>query len=169
MIPKFRLAAVLAGVLVMASAARTPALAAQTSYPLICRGGPTLRLSVEMAAEVAAGATRLGLRFARASHGAVGGVEPGTCAWQDRGVRDSEPAVLCLGPAQNLGFQMAAGREMAWIRARVTVGGTPLIFWEGGERPDGAAYQPSNAGELQYYRARHDPSRACLAVTQLGP
>lgn len=159
-----RLAASAAALLALA--AMHPArAAAQISYPLVCRGGPGLRL----APEVSGGTSRLLLRFTRGRRGAVGGaLDPGTCAWQDRGVRDSQPAVLCFGPVTHLSFEMASGREIAWLRAQVA-GSAPVIFWEGGERPDGTAYQPSNPAEIQYYRAYHDAAHACLAVTHVGP
>ena len=161
-----RLAA-LSAALLMISAARAPSLVAQTSYPLICRGGPGLRLAPQAGT---AGPSRLLLRFNRGRRGAVAGVEPGTCAWQDRGVGEAEPAVRCFGPVQHLSFEMAAGgREMAWLRAQASIAGVSLIFWEGGERPDGIAYQPSNPAEHEYFRAYHDAAHACLAVTHVGP
>ena len=84
--------------------------------------------------------------------------------------REPEPAVLCFGPVQHLSFEMAAGgREMAWLRAQASIAGVSLIFWEGGERPDGIAYQPSNPAEHEYFRAYHDAAHACLAVTHVGP
>jgi len=145
---------------------RPAALAAQASYPLVCRGGAGLKLAPEVGPGTA---SSVRLRFTRGRQGAVGGVEPGSCAWQDRGVRDSEPAVLCFGPVQRLSLETAGGRELAWYRVRASGGDAAVVFWEGGERPDGIAYQPGNAAEYEYYRAYHDAARSCLAVTHVGP
>ena len=145
---------------------RPAPLAAQTAYPLICRGGPGLRVAPEVGSGTA---TVVRLKFTRGMRAAATGVEPGTCAWQDRGVRTNEPAALCFAPVQHLSFETAGGREIAWLRLQASGGNAPVIFWEGGERPDGIAYQPSNAAEYEYYRAYHDPSRACLAVNHVGP
>jgi len=164
--PPIRRVAISLALLALGTPRGPERLAAQTSYPLICRGGAGLRLAPEVRA---GGATVLRLKFTRGRQGAVAGVEPGTCAWQDRGVRDAEPAALCFAPVQHLGFETAGGREMAWLRLQASGGDAAVIFWEGGERPDGIAYQPGNAAEYEYYRAYHDASRACLAVTHVGP
>jgi hypothetical protein len=167
MIPIRRPAAFLAMLTLLALSLSAPStLSAQASYPLVCRGGAGLRLAPEVGSGTA---SSVRLRFTRGRQGAVVGVEPGTCAWQDRGVREPEPAVLCFGPVQHLSFESAGGRELAWIRVQASGGDAPVIFWEGGERPDGVAYQPSNSGEYEYYRARYDASRSCLAVTHVGP
>ncbi|MFL5538297.1 MAG: hypothetical protein ACJ8J0_04865 [Longimicrobiaceae bacterium] len=158
--------AVFLAMLALSALPRPSSLAAQTSYPLICRGGAGLRLASEVGST---GASVVRLRFNRARQGAVAGVEPGTCAWQDRGVRESEPAVLCFAPAQHLSFELANAKEIAWMRVQAAGGNAPVIFWEGGERPGGFAYQPGNAAEYEYYRAYHDPTRSCLAVTHVGP
>jgi hypothetical protein len=148
----------------LAAALAAPA-PAQTSYPLVCRGGPTMRL----APEVAGGSARVLIRFARAARGAVLGVEPGTCAWQDRGINSAEPAVLCFARADHVGFEMNAAREVVALRVRAWAGDRPVIFWEGGEEPDGAALRIGDSGEHWYLRAYNDPSRGCLMVSQVGP
>lgn len=150
----------------LAAACALPApLPAQTSYPIVCRGGPAMRLEVEVKPGTA---SRVLLRFTRASRAAITGVDAGTCAWQDRGMRTSEPAVLCFAGADYVGFQVTGTRELPYLRLRTLAGATPIIFWEGGERPDGVAVR-IGAGEAQYYRARYHAAGGCLLVTRAGP
>jgi hypothetical protein len=136
---------------------------AQTSYGIVCRGGPAMRL----APEVKAGASRVLLRFNRGSRAAVQGVDPGTCAWQDRGVRESEPAALCFVGVDYTGFETSGARQTPYLRVQARAGTGSVIFWEGGERPDGAAVQISSP-DAQYYRAYNDPAGGCLRVTHVG-
>ena len=151
--------------LATAAGALPRSAAAQTSYPIVCRGGPAMRLEVEVKAG-SPGSVRL--HFARGGRAAVLGVDPGTCAWQDRGMRAAEPAVLCFARPDHTGFTLAASRTISQLRVRAFAGTQPVIFWEGGERPDGAAVQLA-ATEHQYYRAYHDAGSGCLQATQVGP
>lgn len=146
----------------LASAADTARVAAQ-SYGIVCRGGPAMRL----VPEIDGGTSRLLLRFARGTRPAVQGVDPGTCAWQDRGVRTSEPAVLCFGRIDSVSLEIAGNRSVANLRIRAYAGGVPVIFWEDGERPDGASVQISSS-EAQYYRAQYNAAGRCLLVTHVG-
>ena len=109
------------------------------------------------------------MRFVRATRGAALGVEAGTCAWQDRGIAPAEPAAMCFQRVGHLSFDLSGSGALGWLRLSVWGGDAPVIFWEGGERPDGAAFRLGNTGELQYYRAYQDASRGCLLVTRVGP
>jgi hypothetical protein len=153
--------------LVAATLAATSA-SAQTNYPLVCRGGGGLRLIPKVALQPP-GAIMAQMQFNRATHAAVTGVEPGTCAWQDRGINNAEPNALCFTGVRHLSFDLGAGRELAWMRAEVWGGDASVIFWEGGEQPDGAAFQLGNSAEYQHYRAHNDPVHGCLEVTHVGP
>jgi len=71
---------------------------AETSYPLICRGGPDMKFSLS----VNNTSTTVLIRFKHASQG-VGSktrgpgwetLQPGECAWVDRGVAADEPEVI---------------------------------------------------------------------------
>src|SRR5260370_2990335 len=61
-------------------AARTP-----ESYPLVCRGGPTLAIYS------APGVTNIGFTFNHAAGPASEGLLPGQCSWKDRRMSESEP------------------------------------------------------------------------------
>lgn len=139
---------------------------AQTSYPIVCRGGPGMRLAPEMAS---ASPGRLLVRFNRGGRGAVHGVDAGSCAWQDRGIAAAEPAALCFARIDHLSLEMSAAREVTSLRARGWAGDRSVIFWEGGERPDGAAFRLGDQSAHWYFRAYNDASRGCLLVTQVGP
>ena len=84
----------------------------QESYPLICRGGPSLRFQSH------AGNTQhtfniVGLFFTRGSRAAGPDgrtLAPGHCAWVDRGVRADEPDILQKEVAANVTSQV-------WVKA----------------------------------------------------
>lgn len=63
---------------------------AQTSYPLMCRGGGGMSANV-----TAAGTIRLQFQPGAAAASATP-PGPGVCTWLDRGFRPGEPAVLAL-------------------------------------------------------------------------
>jgi hypothetical protein len=153
---------------VPALVALSPGRAAAQSYPLVCRGGAALRLAPE-ANVSGTPSTRLLVRFVRGNRGAVLGVDPGTCAWQDRGLNTAEPSALCFARMDHVSFEMTAAREVTSLRVRAYAGDRSVIFWEAGERPDGAAFRLGDSGEHWYLRAYTDSSRGCLMVTQLGP
>jgi hypothetical protein len=55
------------------------------SYPLLCRGGPTLPIYI------APGVTNIGFTFKQADGRASDGLLPGQCSWKDRRMSPSEP------------------------------------------------------------------------------
>src|SRR6184192_770061 len=57
----------------------------QESYPLVCRGGPTLPIYI------APGVTNIGFTFTQAPGPATEGLLPGQCSWNDRRMSPSEP------------------------------------------------------------------------------
>jgi len=137
------------------------------SYALVCRGGPAMRINPQVSVGPSANASVM-VKFTRGTRGAVHGVDAGTCAWQDRGISGAEPASLCFARIDHVGFEMTGTREVPWLRVRAWAGTQSGIFWEGGERPDGAAFRLSDSGEHWYFRAYNEPSRGCLMVTQIG-
>jgi hypothetical protein len=140
-----------------------------TSYALVCRGGPAVTMTTH-AVLTGTPSTRLHVRFAAGRRPAVEGVDPGTCAWQDRAMLSTESSTLCFSRVETVMFEMAGNREVRWTRVQANVNLRPVIFWEGGERPDGAAIRISST-EAQYYRAystSHSGVR-CLMVTHVGP
>lgn len=92
----------------------------QQSYPLICRGGPSLRFQSH------AGNTQhtfniLGLFFQRGFRAAGPDgrtLAPGQCAWVDRGVQSGEPDILQQDVSANVTSQ-------PWMNALKN----PNTFW----------------------------------------
>jgi hypothetical protein len=154
-------------VLVVIAALIASRASAQQSYSLVCRGGPAMRLTPEVSIGVTSAGSAV-VKFTRGGRGAVHGVDPGTCAWQDRGISGAEPAALCFARVDLVSLEISGAREVAWLRVRAWVGSQPGIFWEGGERPDGAAFRLSDSGEHWYFRAYNDATRGCLLVTHIG-
>lgn len=76
----------LASAALLAATLLPAAASAQTSYPLICRGGDPMRLQV-----APNGTTWLTFQPGTAA-GATTPPGPGTCTWLDRGFRTGEPA-----------------------------------------------------------------------------
>lgn len=63
---------------------------AQTSYPLICKGGGNMIAQVRATAQVR-------VQFAAGADAASNAPpSPGQCSWLDRGFRSGEPAVLTV-------------------------------------------------------------------------
>jgi len=77
-------------------AAAIPA-AAQTSYPLTCRGGGYMSIANDAASGVMIG-------FAAGGGAAPMGLQPGECTWSDRALRAGEPTVICDSVANALGY-----------------------------------------------------------------
>lgn len=90
--------------LVLLATLATPALAQQTSYPLVCRAGATMSASVQ-----GNGAVNLGFR-AGAQAASAGTPAAGECRWLDRGFRQGEPTRMILpsGNAQNALYLVGA-------------------------------------------------------------
>jgi hypothetical protein len=71
---------------------------AETSYPLVCKGGPNMKFSLS----VNGNSTTVFIRFKHASQGVGsktvgagwGTLKPGECAWVDRAVAPNEPEVI---------------------------------------------------------------------------
>lgn len=81
-----------------------PALAQQTSYPLVCRSGSQMSASVQ-----GNGAVNLGFR-AGGQAASAGAPAAGECRWLDRGFRQGEPTRMILpsGNAQNALYLVGA-------------------------------------------------------------
>ena len=55
------------------------------SYPLVCRGGPSLVIGI------ASGERNIGFKFSKGTRPAREGLAPGECSWVDRGMYAGEP------------------------------------------------------------------------------
>ena len=82
--------AILAGIVGAILGSQSDVLA--QSYPFVCRGPLTVEFGQNRL-------PTLKMTFARGRKPATQGVEPGTCAWMDRGVRSTEPDCLQHSPS----------------------------------------------------------------------
>lgn len=84
----------------------TAALADPPSYPMLCRGGPGMRIMVNHDVDGAGipGATAMFLYFHKAPAAASAmPPPPGSCAWMDRPLNAAEPGVLWI-KSPNIAF-----------------------------------------------------------------
>ena len=85
-----------AALLSLSAAVPPPSLAEPTSYPLVCLAGGNYRFSVNVNEQ----STTATVRFERGTAGVgknfenIAALQPGHCAWLDRGVRGDEPEVI---------------------------------------------------------------------------
>ncbi|HUO98560.1 MAG TPA: hypothetical protein VMU01_07815 [Rhizomicrobium sp.] len=80
----------------------TAALADPPSYPMLCRGGPGMRIMVnhDVTGSGIPGATAMFVYFNKAPMpGSMGPPPPGSCTWMDRPLNAAEPAVLWIRSA----------------------------------------------------------------------
>jgi len=96
-----RLAAALAAVTFFATSAH-----ADPSYPLICRGGPGMRVMVnhDVPDGIHTGTTHMTVFFRPAAAPASPG--PGECVWMDRTFRAGEPANFSMSGDVEFAFQV---------------------------------------------------------------
>ena len=100
---------VLIGAAVMCLAAS--AAQAQTKYPLVCRGGGS-NLTLTYTPVPSRPVSEVRLSFQRGPGGGSGNLQPGQCAWQDRAVAPSEPALICVKNVRvNVGFVLGRDRQ----------------------------------------------------------
>jgi hypothetical protein len=94
----------------------TVSAAQAQSYPLMCRGGPDMRLAVSHDVDAAGvpGATAIFVHFRAAAQAAsVSPPGPGECVWMDRTFRPGEPEVLWVkSDAIEFAFQVTGDRRI---------------------------------------------------------
>jgi len=66
---------------------------AQQTYPLLCRGGGTMK-SQSHPGDTQHTYNILGLFFTKGARPAGAGLSPGECSWYDRGMNSKEPDIL---------------------------------------------------------------------------
>lgn len=92
--------------------------AAQTSYPLTCRGGGYLNISNDAAGGVY-------ISFTPSNGAAPMGLQPGQCTWSDRALRAGEPTVICDTVANALGYVQLLLQDSQYLILQVyNQGGT---------------------------------------------
>lgn len=96
--------------------------AAQTRYPLQCRGGGNM--AVNIAGQAAGGGTEIVISYDRAT--VTRGLPAGSCAWLDRTMNDREPRSMRI-----------------IVRARMSVDFRPRPGDHGGDRADAFVFTGS--------------------------
>jgi hypothetical protein len=130
---------------------------------LICRGGDnyTIAISTNNPSVNA----RFYYQFRKTARAATAGLQPGECAWTDRGVNADEP--------DSLAFEFDGAVLVANIRR--TNGTTGAIFQYGGSsaalQRTIRAIQSGNEFQVYAYNDRSSTSwsRGSLKVTRVGP
>lgn len=103
MMKRFVMAGVAMGI---AACSVTAAMAEPTSYPLVCRGGPSMRIMVnhDVPDGVNTGATAMTVFFQAAA--TPGNPLPGQCVWMDRTLSPGEPQSFKLKGNVEFAFQV---------------------------------------------------------------
>lgn len=132
--------------LMMSLIALTSSSALAESYTLVCRGGDLRR------AVYRAEGDRIDMDFRRGTRAASLGVDPGHCAWIDRGLTSREPATVCHSNVD--------AKTVSWNNqgARLVVKAVNAPYFD-------FIYDSSRVVTFQAY----NDTRGCLVVTRLGP
>jgi len=120
------------------------------SYPIVCRGGGTMRFKV--ISDSAGKRVLIWFKGATTGAGTGGTLEPGQCAWVDRGLAPSEPETLC--------HRIGAGFEIEWGAQSQRV--TSVAGWD-------VPYLSALASASGYQIFQAHNTRTCLTVDRLGP
>lgn len=106
MMKKFHMIAILSALCMTSSAA----LAEPPTYPLLCRGGSSMRIMTnhDVNASGIPGATAMFIYFKPSSQPGSGAKpKPGECVWLDRTFRPGEPEVMWIkSPNVEFAFQV---------------------------------------------------------------
>lgn len=127
-------------------------------YPLMCKGGGDYTIQMLSGVE---NASPMNYTFKKGSRAATAGLQPGECAWMDRGFRGNEPAVIS--------FDFKGVRANTNIRR--TNGTVNPYFQYAGSNPGKGQLQNIimkiiGGGEFQVYV--YSDGRV-LKVTKIGP
>jgi hypothetical protein len=103
----------------------------------------------------------------------AGGVDAGTCAWMDRGIRPDEPNEVCFGRSYQATLELHP--LTSTLRNWIFMTAPPLNLLIASTTPSsvGAGYSvwlPGSDGSLLIARARtyRQPGYSCLEFTQIG-
>jgi hypothetical protein len=180
-----RKSAILVGIVAMIVGSQSDVPA--QSYPLVCRGPLTVEFGQNHQ-------PTLIMRFGQGRKPATQGVEPGTCAWMDRGVRSNEPDCLMHSPRDvRVRVVQPSSADRASAPAaesfRSDVAGKARREPGTGQAPDSGAlratpprFEISSMSEAPYlesivttsakthiFQAYRKEGWACLQVERLGP
>ena len=122
----------------------TPAIAAGSSYVLMCKAGPGMSIDYR------GGSNLLMVNFKAGRRGASNGVAAGSCTWVDRGFRAGEPSRLCQSGVNDMRFTMNSSDRVM----RLTSSKAPYV-------------RKILSGRSFQVRVRND-GRGCMKVTRAG-
>ncbi len=128
----------------MTLATTTPAVAAGSSYVLMCKAGPGMSIDYR------SGSNNLVVNFKAGRRAGGEGVAAGSCTWVDRGFRANEPRRLCQSGVNDVRFIMNSSDRIT----RLTSSKAPYMK----KILNGRSFQ---------VRVRND-GRGCMKVTRAG-
>lgn len=129
----------------LATVATSHAFAAPQSYPLICRGGPSMSFSYTSSSRL------VQMLFTRGSQPASSGVPASYCTWSDRGIGPNEPNKICHRGV-DLGIAWYGNGQVTQLNASQAPYLSPLRT-------------SANTFIFQVY----NNGQGCFEVTRLGP
>jgi hypothetical protein len=144
---------------------------AQQSFPMVCRGGPEMRIVVnhDVDAMGVPGATAMFVYFRPAAVAAgVTAPGPGECVWIDRTLRPGEPSVLWIrSPTIEFSFQVMGDGRIAVDATghRLNVEGATIS-------PEAANWQYVVDGVMrgQLFTVQvYNADGRVMAITAIGP
>ena len=148
----------------------TAGLAAeQPSFPMVCRGGPEMRIMVnhDVDAEGIPGATAMFIYFKPAAKaGSAAPPQPGECTWMDHTLRPGEPTALWVrAPHVEFAFQVYGD-------GRVVKDGGAFRLNPEGNSDEAQKWRYLTEGVLggkQFTANVYNASGRVMVVTSVGP
>jgi hypothetical protein len=146
---------------------------AQTSYPLLCRGGPAMRIMTahDVDGRGIPGATAMYIYFnAGAGAGSLVPPGPGQCTWMDRTLNPDEPKVMWVkSPNIEFAFQVMGNGQVVSDATgpRLNVEGSA---WSGEARDWDSVVRGVMTGQLftvQVYNS--GGASPVMVITRFGP
>ncbi len=139
--------------------ARAPADAA--SYMLTCQIGPMNLVRLNFQGGVPGGIGYTDVNFRKANGPASSGLQPGQCAWPDRGMNANEPSWLCAPARGTMGVNTIAFRGTTVTQVTYVGGGNALL--------QTALYGPTQLMNIYVYSENVLEPGGCLIVDHFGP
>lgn len=136
------------------------------SYPLVCRGGPEMRIMVNHDVDSAGipGAAAMFIYFKPAAR--ANSPQPGECVWVDRTFRPGEPAVMWIrAPHVEFAFQVYGD-------GRVVRDGSGIRLSPEGNSPEAQKWRYLTNGVLdgrQFTAHVYNDNGRVMVITSVGP
>jgi hypothetical protein len=130
------------------------------SYPIACRGGGDFDIGLTGYSTATETGTQLTFRYKVSGGPATAGLEPGECAWMDRGINDIGEKILRFRFRSAL-FLMTVRRTGERVVPILTTGGSGRDLQE-------LYYKMTGAEEFQAH-AYYDSEEGILIATKYRP